>query len=72
MRVLLNSIQRTCRQSADLSSPKKEMIMIQILTFLTTALAAFSVFTFLNDRWALRRERQNFRRAFARLQKANR
>jgi len=46
--------------------------MIQILTFLTTALAAFSVFTFLGDCIDLRRERQHFQRALTRLLKADR
>ena len=46
--------------------------MIQILTFLTTALAAFSLFTYLGDCIDLRRQRQHFHRALARLLNANR
>lgn len=48
------------------------MVMINISTFLTTALAAFSLFTWLGDCIDLRRQNQHFQRAFARLLNANR
>jgi hypothetical protein len=46
--------------------------MIQIMTFLTAALAAFSLFSFLGDCIDLRRQNQNFQRAFTRLLNASR